>query len=129
MANERILVVDDNDMNLKLISAVLDLAGYDVVTADDAGAAFAAIRRAPPDLVLMDIQLPDLDGLEVTRRLKADPATADIPVIALTAYAMAGDEDKARAAGCDGYITKPIETRELSRVIEEYLARRHRSPS
>ena len=124
MASETILVVDDNEMNLKLIEAVLSGEGYDVTTAVDAQTTFAALARQRPDLVLIDVQLPDVDGLEVTRRLRADPATSGLRIVALTAYAMTGDEDKARAAGCDGYITKPIDTRTLPNVIAGYLARK-----
>jgi signal transduction histidine kinase len=121
VAGERILVVDDNDVNLQLIEAVLACEGYEVATAADARSTFAAVARERPRLILMDIQLPDMDGLEVTRRLKADPLTADITVIALTAFAMRGDEDKARAAGCDGYIPKPIDTRTLPGVVAGYV--------
>ena len=124
MASETILVVDDNEMNLKLIEAVLSGEGYDVTTAVDAQTTFAALARQRPDLVLIDVQLPDVDGLEVTRWLRADPATSGLRIVALTAYAMTGDEDKARAAGCDGYISKPIDTRSLPNVVADYLAGR-----
>jgi CheY-like chemotaxis protein len=92
-----------------------------VRTAADAKEALAEIASFPPRLVLMDIQLPDIDGLELTRRLKAEPATRAIIVVAVTAYAMAGDEEKARRAGCDGYITKPIDTRTLAATVDLYL--------
>ncbi len=92
-------------------------------TAADAAAAFASLAEVRPRLILMDLQLPGMDGLELTRRIKADPATADIPIIAVTAFAMAGDEERARAAGCDGYVTKPIDTRALPKMIAEHLAR------
>ncbi|MBL9015186.1 MAG: response regulator [Myxococcales bacterium] len=121
MSGERILIVDDNATNLKLVAYLMSANGYEVTTAQDAETALAAIAKSPPRLILMDLQLPGIDGLELTRKLKADPATKDILVVAVTAYAMKGDEAKARAAGCDGYITKPIDTRELPREIERQL--------
>ena len=114
MPDGPILIVDDNPANMKLASFVLTSKGYTVRTASNAKEALIEIASFPPRLVLMDIQLPDIDGLELTRRLKAEPATRAIIVVAVTAYAMAGDEDKARRAGCDGYITKPIDTRTLA---------------
>ncbi len=122
MAGEPILIVDDNPVNLKLARILLTSEGYQVRTAASADEAFAAVREAPPRLILMDIQLPDVDGLEATRRIKADPATRDIIVIALTAYAMKGDKDKALGAGCDGYVSKPIDTRTLPGLIASHLA-------
>src|ERR1044072_9390564 len=107
----KVLVVDDNPANLTLACDVLEWDGYQVAKAADAEAALARIEQSPPDVILMDIELPGMDGLTLTRKLKADPKTAHIRVIALTAYAMKGDEQKARAAGCDGYLTKPINTR------------------
>ncbi len=117
----RILVVDDNPANSKLARVVLVAAGHDVVTAADAEEALAALAGPRPDLILMDLQLPGMDGLELTRRLKDDPATASIPVVALTAYAMRGDEERALAAGCTGYLTKPIDTRALPGVVARHL--------
>jgi CheY-like chemotaxis protein len=122
VAGEPILIVDDNPVNLKLARILLTSEGYQVRTAGSADEAFAAVREARPRLILMDIQLPDIDGLEATRRLKADPATRDIIVIALTAYAMKGDRDKALGAGCDGYVSKPIDTRALPGLIAAHLA-------
>ena len=119
----RILIVDDNATNLKLTAYLVKAKGYDVVTAPDAESALAAIRAQPPQLILMDVQLPGIDGLELTRRLKADPATSKILIVAVTAYAMKGDQDKAMAAGCDGYVTKPIDTRALPETIAKLLAR------
>jgi len=113
MAGEKILIVDDNPTNLKLVAYLMRAKGYDVSTAIDADAAIADIRARRPALILMDVQLPGIDGLELTRRLKADPATRDIIIVAVTAYAMKGDQDKAVAAGCDDYVTKPIDTRAL----------------
>ncbi len=122
MAGAPILVVDDNAQNAKLLSFLLARNGYDVRVAADAAGALALLAGFRPRLILMDLQLPVVDGLELTRRLKADPATRDIVIIALTAYAMKGDEEKARAAGCDGYVTKPIDTRTLPGVVARHLA-------
>ena len=124
MAGERILIVDDNATNLKLVAYLMRANGYDVETALDAESALEALRVHRPEVILMDIQLPGIDGLELTRRLKADPATRDIVIIAVTAYAMKGDQDKALAAGCDDYITKPIDTRTLPETIARHLASR-----
>jgi two-component system, cell cycle response regulator DivK len=121
VAGEPILIVDDNPTNLKLARVLLAGEGYQVRTAGDAEEALAVLQAYRPRLILMDIQLPGMDGLELTRRIKADPATAAITVLALTAYAMKGDADKAIAAGCDGYVAKPIDTRALPGVIEGYL--------
>jgi len=123
MAGEKILIVDDNPTNLKLVAYLMRAKGYDVSTAIDADAAIADIRARRPALILMDVQLPGIDGLELTRRLKADPATRDIIIVAVTAYAMKGDQDKAVAAGCDDYVTKPIDTRALPDTIARHLAR------
>lgn len=117
-----VLIVDDNPTNLKLARVLLSAEGYRVRTATDADQALAAVRESPPGLILMDIQLPGMDGLELTRRLKADPATRGIVVLAMTAYAMKGDEERARASGCDGYVTKPIDTRALPGVVAAHLA-------
>jgi CheY-like chemotaxis protein len=124
MPGERILIVDDNATNLKLVAYLMKANGYDVATALDAESAIDSLRVTRPDVILMDIQLPGIDGLELTRRLKADPGTRDIVIIAVTAYAMKGDQDKAFAAGCDEYITKPIDTRALPETIARHLARR-----
>ena len=122
MPNESILVVDDNPANLKLASILLRLRGYDVRTAPDAEQALKGLGCFRPRLILMDIQLPGMDGLELTRRLKAAPQTRDIVIIALTAYAMKGDEERALAAGCDDYIAKPIDIHRLPIIIAEHLA-------
>jgi CheY-like chemotaxis protein len=124
MPGERILIVDDNATNLKLVAYLMKANGYDVATALDAESAIEALRVNRPDVILMDIQLPGIDGLELTRRLKADAETRDIVIIAVTAYAMKGDQDKAFAAGCDEYITKPIDTRALPETIARHLAKR-----
>ncbi|HEX7837249.1 MAG TPA: response regulator [Kofleriaceae bacterium] len=124
MAEDRILVVDDNATNLKLVAYLMKASGYTVDTALDAEAATERIRARRPDVILMDIQLPGIDGLELTRRLKADPATRDIVIIAVTAYAMKGDHARALDAGCDDYIAKPIDTRLLPETIARHLASR-----
>lgn len=117
MAGEPILIVDDNLANLKLVSFVLKAKGYEVRTALNADDAVAALRSRLPKLILMDLQLPGMSGLELTRSLKSQPATRDIPVIAVTAFAMKGDEQRALEAGCDAYITKPIDTRQLRLIV------------
>jgi len=122
MAGEPILIVDDNALNLKLARMVLAGEGYEIRTAADAQEALAVLRSFRPRVILMDLQMPGLDGFELTRRLKSDPATRGISVVAITAYAMKGDEERAREAGCDGYVTKPIDTRALPGVIARHLA-------
>ena len=119
----RILIVDDNATNLKLVAYLVKANGFDVDTAGDAETALEKIGTRKPDLILMDLQLPGIDGLELTRRLKSDPETRTVPIVAVTAYAMKGDQDKALAAGCDDYITKPIDTRTLPETIRRHLAR------
>jgi CheY-like chemotaxis protein len=121
MAKEPILVVDDNPLNLKLTRVVLAGEGFDVRTAMDADETFAMLESFRPRLILMDLQLPGMDGLELTRRIKSDPNTAAIPIVALTAYAMKGDDRRALEAGCDGYITKPVDTRSLAGFVRTYL--------
>lgn len=122
MANESILVVDDNPQNAKLVSFLLSARGYSVRTAGTADEALAILEREVPQLILMDLQLPGMDGLTLTRKLKADPKTQNIFIVALTAYAMKGDEARAREAGCDAYITKPIDTRSLPAQLAAFLA-------
>jgi two-component system cell cycle response regulator DivK len=121
MTGENILIVDDNPANLRLESFILMRAGFHVRTAQDAQSAMDSILSSPPQLVLMDVQLPGMDGLELTRRLKADPRTREIIVVAATAYAMKEDEAKAKAAGCDGYISKPIDVKALSQIVARHL--------
>jgi CheY-like chemotaxis protein len=121
MAAEPILIVDDNMANRKLAQVLLSAEGYEIRTAGDAESALAILSEFRPKLILMDIQLPGMDGLELTRRLKADPATRDVVIVALTSYAMKGDKEKALAAGCDGYIAKPIDTRRFPLLLKEYL--------
>ncbi len=121
MIRERILVVDDNPVNSRLMSMLLEREGYEVATAPDAAVALRTLEQFRPRLILMDVQLPGMDGLELTRRIKADPAHGRVVIVALTAYAMKGDAEKAVEAGCDGYITKPVNTRALPRLLREYL--------
>lgn len=120
----RILVVDDNATNLKLASEVLEMEGHEVLRAEDADAALIHLSQCRPDLILMDIALPGMDGLELTRLIKTNPQTSDVPIVALSAFAMKGDEEKALASGCNGYITKPINTRTFPAQILSYLQRK-----
>ena len=124
MPGEPILIVDDNPVNLKLVRVVLTVEGYDVRTATDAEEALAVLGTFRPRLILMDLQLPGMDGLELTKRLKAGAAMKDTLIVAVTAYAMKGDEEKALAIGCDGYLAKPIDTRTLPAVVAGYLRQR-----
>jgi CheY-like chemotaxis protein len=127
MSKGEILIVDDNPLNLKLVRVLLIGDGYTVHTAVDAEQTLELLERVTPDVILMDVQLPGMDGLELTRRIKADPARRDITVLALTAYAMKGDDERARAAGADGYLIKPVDTRTLPDVIAGYIAKRARN--
>jgi CheY-like chemotaxis protein len=122
MAATPILIVDDNPSNTKLLAFLLTARGYEIRTAASADEAIAVLAQWKPRLILMDIQLPGMDGLTLTRQLKADPATRDIAIVAATAYAMKGDQQRALAAGCNGYLTKPIDTRQLPLDIERFLA-------
>jgi len=121
MSGDSVLIVDDNPLNLKLVRAVLAADGYDVRTAADGPEAWSVLAQFRPRLILMDIQLPGADGFELTRRLKSDPATRDIIVLAITAYALPGDETKAHISGCSGYITKPVDTRTLPATVRLHL--------
>jgi len=122
VSSNAVLIVDDTPVNLKLVRVLLSRQGFDVRTANTAEEALELAQTFRPALVLADIQLPGMDGLEMTRRLKAAPETRDTVVLALTAFAMKGDEEKAFEAGCDGYITKPIDTRTFPDLIRKYLA-------
>ena len=117
-----ILVIEDNATNMTLTGFLLENAGHVVIPATSAEAGLALARESLPDLILMDIQLPGMDGLQATSLLKADPATRAIPVVALTALAMKGDEQRILAAGCDGYIAKPLDYKDFLRVVGERLA-------
>jgi two-component system, cell cycle response regulator DivK len=121
VAGEKILLVEDNEVNRRLAGFLLRSQGYQVIEATTAQVAFDMIRNNRPDLIVMDIQLPGMDGLEATTKLKGEPATANIPVIAVTSYAMAGDRDKALAAGCSGYVTKPIDKTIFLAEISRHL--------
>jgi CheY-like chemotaxis protein len=118
----KLLYIEDNEDNLYMLTLWFDtLGGYEIVSAPDGAAGIAMATAEPPDLILMDLNLPEIDGWEATRRLKADPATRDIPIIALSAHAMAGDREKAIATGCDDFETKPIEFDRLLGKIEHAL--------
>jgi CheY-like chemotaxis protein len=121
MENKTILVIEDNAMNMKLIRTLLQLGQYRVVGAEDAETGIQTAREHRPDLILMDIQLPGIDGLSATRIIKEDAALMDIPVVALSSYAMRRDEENARKAGCMAYITKPIDTRVFLQTIDQHL--------
>ena len=121
MSGEKILVVEDNDKNRKLIRIVLKSKNYEILEACDANKALELLETWIPDLILMDIGLPGMDGLELTRQLKQTESTKDVPIIAVTAHAMMGDEEKILAAGCDDYISKPIKVGEFPATIEGFL--------
>jgi CheY-like chemotaxis protein len=121
MAGEPILVVDDNPANLELVTFLLSSEGFEVRTAVDAADALAVLEEFRPRMILLDIQMPGMDGLTLTRKLKADERMRGVLIIAVTAYAMKGDEAKAREAGCDGYLSKPIDTRSLNSTVRAYL--------
>lgn len=120
MENRKILVVEDNALNMKLIRGIFALGKYEIIEAMDAETGIRCARDEKPILILMDIQLPGMDGLEATRQLKADSKLKDIPVVALTGFAMQGDREKAIEAGCDGYLTKPVEVNELLETIDKF---------
>jgi two-component system, cell cycle response regulator DivK len=121
LAGETILVVEDNPLNMELAADILGVAGYTVLRADNAERGIALARAEKPALILMDVRLPGMDGLRATEILKGEPETREIPVVALTAHAMKGDEEKALAAGCAGYITKPIDTRALAGEVARWV--------
>jgi two-component system cell cycle response regulator DivK len=118
---KRILVVEDQEDNRQILRDLLANAGYEMIEAEDGQQALTQAAAHKPDLILMDIQLPLLDGYEATRRIKADPALKAIPIIVVTSYALSGDEEKAHAAGCDAYVAKPFSPRALLAKIREYL--------
>jgi CheY-like chemotaxis protein len=117
----KILVVEDNEFNLELVTDLLEAKGFTVVAARDAPSGIQMALDEAPALILMDVSLPGMDGLEATRRLRADPTTAGIPIVVVTAHAMKGDEDLAREAGCSGYMSKPIDTRNFVSQIQGFL--------
>jgi two-component system cell cycle response regulator DivK len=118
---KRILVVEDQEDNRRILRDMLTSADYEITEAENGEEALAAAAKQRPDLILMDIQLPIMDGYEATRRIKADPTLTDVPVIAVTSYALSGDEEKARAAGCDDFVPKPYSPRQLLVKIRQYL--------
>jgi two-component system, cell cycle response regulator DivK len=119
--SKRILVVEDHEDNRQILRDLLGNAGYDMIEAETGEDGLTAAASKRPDLILMDIQLPGIDGYETTRRLKADPALRAVPIIVVTSYALSGDDIKAREAGCDAYVTKPYSPRQLLAKIREYL--------
>jgi two-component system cell cycle response regulator DivK len=127
MTGEAILIVDDQPQNLKLVRVLLAGEGYDVRTAGDAEEALHVLAGFTPRLILMDLQLPGMDGLELTRRLRQDPARRGIVIVALTAYAMVGDEAKALAVGCDGYVAKPVDLDALVAAVRAFLGSHRRA--
>ena len=125
----RLLLVEDNELNRDMLSRRLTKRGYEVLLADNGVEAVTAAEREQPDLLLMDMSLPEIDGWEATRRLKASPETREIPIVALTAHAMAGDREKCLAAGCDAYDSKPVELPRLLGIIEGLLEKKVSPPT
>jgi CheY-like chemotaxis protein len=121
MEDRTVLVIEDNALNMKLVRSLLKMGKYTVIEAVDAETGIQFAREYRPDLILMDIQLPGMDGLNATMIIKEDPSLKDIKVVALTSYAMEGDDRKAREAGCDGYIVKPIDTKEFLKTVDQFL--------
>jgi two-component system cell cycle response regulator DivK len=118
---KRILVIEDTEDNRQIVGDLLSSAGYELIEAVDGLEGVATAEREQPDLILMDIQLPGIDGYEATRRIRKIPALAKVPIIAVTSYALSGDEAKTREAGCDGYVAKPFSPRQLLAKIREFL--------
>ena len=121
MNSRRVLLIEDNLMNMELATDLLEAAGFQVLKAERAEDGIAMAVAQQPDIILMDIALPGMDGLEATRRIKQDARTARIPIVALTASAMRGDDDRARSAGCCGYIAKPIDTRRFAKTVAAFM--------
>ena len=121
MNNKTILVIEDNELNMKLVKSLLKMGNYGILEATDAETGLKLLHEKKPDLILMDIQLPGMDGLTATKIIKTDPDMKDIPVVAFTSFAMDGDEDIALNAGCVGYITKPLDTQNFLETLEEFL--------
>ena len=122
-AGPKILLIEDNPLNMELATDLLEASGFEVISAHSGEAGIKLAREAQPDLILMDLSLPGMDGIEATKALKADPQTSAIPIVAVTAHAMKGDEQKALAVGCEGYITKPIDTRMFPMLVAQHLQR------
>ena len=125
MANRNILVIEDNKLNMKLMRGIFQLGEYQIIEALDAETGIRLAREHHPFLILMDIQLPGMDGLAATQLIKSNPKLKDIPVVALTGFAMQGDEEKALESGCDGYITKPIDVQHVLKTIDEFYQKIH----
>jgi two-component system cell cycle response regulator/two-component system cell cycle response regulator DivK len=123
MAHHTVLVVEDNPLNRELVVDLLEGAGYTVLQADEGVGLLERVRAGQPGLILLDLQLPGLDGVTLARQLKADPATREIPVLAMTAYARVEDQERAMEAGCDGYLRKPLDTRALLQTVARHLGR------
>lgn len=121
MVAKTILIVEDNELNMKLFNDLLQAHGYNTLQANDGGEALGLARQHHPDLILMDVQLPEISGLEVTRRLKSDDDLKSIPIVAVTAFAMKGDEEKVLNSGCEGYISKPISVPEFLEIVAKFL--------
>jgi CheY-like chemotaxis protein len=121
MQDKKILVIEDNELNMKLVVALLKIANYEILQAADAETGIRLAHAHHPGLILMDLQLPGMDGLTATRLIKTDEELKGTAVVALTSYAMQGDEEKAVSAGCDGYIPKPIDTRKFLGIIEKFI--------
>jgi CheY-like chemotaxis protein len=122
MSMKAVLVVEDDELNLKLVRELLEFSGFETLEATNGLEALDVVRKKQPSLVLMDIQMPGMDGLEATRRIKADPQTRDIPVVALTSSAMKGDKEAILAAGCDAYMSKPIDIHRLLDLIKGFFS-------
>jgi len=121
MPDKNVMVVEDNEKNRKLMRVVLKAKGYNVIEAETGEEALNILRNQKPDIILMDIQLPGIDGITLIKQIKATTTLKDIPIIAVTAYAMKGDEEKIMEAGCDAYVSKPINTQELPLIVEKYI--------
>ena len=119
--SKKIFIVEDNELNMKLFNDLLEAHGYETITTRDGTKALDMARESKPDLILMDIQLPEVSGLDITRQMKADDDLKNIPIIAVTAFAMKGDEDKIRECGCNGYVSKPISIGSFIETIKNYL--------
>lgn len=121
MSDKNVMVVEDNEKNRKLMRVILKAKGFNVIEATTGEEALGILKNQKPDIILMDIQLPGVDGLTLTKQIKADATCSVIPIIAVTAHAMKGDEQKILDAGCDGYISKPVNTQELPSIVEKYM--------
>ncbi|TVM03582.1 MAG: response regulator [Candidatus Brocadia sp. WS118] len=124
MSDNNVMVVEDNEKNRKLMRVVLKAKGYNVIEATTGEEALNILKNQKPNIILMDIQLPGIDGLTLIKQIKADAVTKEIPIIAVTAYAMKGDEQKILDTGCEAYMSKPINTQELPHMIEKYIKKR-----